>query len=46
MVSDVQLDLDLRLYPIRGEAQHLFEKRLAPKWHLEHDSPDWAGRAE
>ena len=37
VVSDVQLYLDLRLYPIRGEeqAQHLFEKRLAPKWHLE-----------
>lgn len=37
VVSDVQLYLDLRLYPIHGEeqAQHLFEKRLAPKWHLE-----------
>lgn len=37
VVSDVQLYLDLRLYPLRGEeqARHLFEKRLAPKWHLE-----------
>jgi hypothetical protein len=37
VVSDVQLYLDLRLYPLRGEeqAQHLFEKRLAPKWNLE-----------
>ena len=37
VVSDVQLYLDLRLYPVRGEeqAQHLFDKRLAPKWGLE-----------
>ncbi|MBI5242933.1 MAG: hypothetical protein HY922_04510 [Elusimicrobia bacterium] len=37
VVSDVQLYLDLRMYPLRGEeqARHLFEKRLAPKWHLE-----------
>ncbi|MFA6093771.1 MAG: helix-turn-helix domain-containing protein [Elusimicrobiota bacterium] len=37
LVSDVQLYLDLRNYPLRGEeqAQHLFEKRLAPKWRLE-----------
>lgn len=37
VVSDLQLYLDLRLNPLRGEeqAQHLFEKRLAPKWHLE-----------
>lgn len=37
VVSDVQLYLDLKLYPIRGEeqAEHLFKKRLAPKWHLE-----------
>ena len=37
LVSDVQLYLDLRLYPLRGEeaARHLFEKRLAPKWRLE-----------
>lgn len=37
VVSDVQLYLDLRLYPLRGEeqAEHLFKKCLAPKWHLE-----------
>ena len=37
LVSDLQLYLDLRSYPLRGEeaAQHLFAKRLAPKWHLE-----------
>ncbi len=37
VVSDVQLYLDLKLYPIRGgeQAEHLFKKCLAPKWHLE-----------
>lgn len=34
VVSDVQLYLDLKLYPLRGgeQADHLFRKRLAPKW--------------
>ncbi|MFC1522335.1 type IV toxin-antitoxin system AbiEi family antitoxin [Elusimicrobiota bacterium] len=36
VVSDIQLYLDLKTYPIRGEeqAQHLFEKRIAPKWRI------------
>lgn len=37
LVSDLQLYLDLRSYPLRGEeaARDLFAKRLAPKWRLE-----------
>lgn len=37
VVSDIQLYLDLRTYPVRGEeqARHLFEKRIAPKWQTE-----------
>jgi hypothetical protein len=37
VVSDLQLYLDLRSYPLRGEdaAKNLFAKRLAPKWYLE-----------
>jgi hypothetical protein len=37
LVSDLQLYLDLRSYPIRGEeaARDLFAKRLASKWRLE-----------
>lgn len=39
VVSDLQLYLDLRHYPVRGleAAEEIFSRRLAPAWGLKHD---------
>ncbi len=41
VVSDLQLYLDLRRYPVRGEeaAQSIFRRRLAPAWRIKPEEP-------